>query len=185
MKREIRLCGAGGQGLILAGIIIAEASIREGLNSLQSQSYGPEARGGASKAEVIVSDEEIFFPKVRKPNLLLALSQKAFDKYADELHEDAVVVIDEELAINHSDNGHRIYRLPILSTASDKIGKAMVANIVALGALSKLIPEIDRKNMLAAVLARVPRGTEELNTTAFEEGEKLVAASSQHMTGLS
>lgn len=185
MKREIRLCGAGGQGLILAGIIIAEASIKEGLNSLQSQSYGPEARGGASKAEVIISDEEIYFPKVRKPNLLLALSQKAFDKYACDLHKDAVIVVDEELKLNLVENGHRIYRLPILSTASDRIGKAMVGNIVALGALSKLLPEIGRENMLTAILARVPRGTEELNTTAFEEGEKLVAASEGYITGLS
>lgn len=174
MKREIRLCGSGGQGLILAGIIIAEAAIEEGLNSLQSQSYGPEARGGASKAEVIISDEEIYFPKVRKPGLLLSLSQKSFDKYGMDVRDQAILVVDDHIDIGLQKEGVQIYRLPILSTASETIGKSMVANIVALGALSKLIPEIERKYMLSAILDRVPRGTEELNTAAFEEGEKLV-----------
>lgn len=174
MKREIRLCGSGGQGLILAGIIIAEAAIDEGLNSLQSQSYGPEARGGASKAEVIISDEDIFFPKVRKPHLLLSLSQKSFDKYGKDIIADGIMVVDEGINTNQLADGVTLYKLPILNTASEKIGKSMVANIVALGALSKLIPEVDREHVLKAVLGRVPRGTEQLNTSAFEEGERLL-----------
>ena len=85
MKQELRLSGTGGQGLITAGIILAEAALLDGKLAIQSQSYGPEARGGASKAEVIISDEAIHFPKVTDPNLLLAMSQEAATKYSHDL----------------------------------------------------------------------------------------------------
>lgn len=94
---EIRLSGSGGQGIILMGIILAEAAIMNGVNAIQSQSYGPEARGGASKAEVIINDGEIDFPKVRKPDILLALTQEAFDKYIVDIKEGGIVILDEKL----------------------------------------------------------------------------------------
>ena len=114
MKKELRLSGSGGQGLILAGIILAEAAINQGLNAIQSQSYGPEARGGASKAEVIIGDEEIFFPKVRKPNILLALSQKAFNQYIHDLDSKSIIVVDESIQTNDKIEVDMIYKLPIL-----------------------------------------------------------------------
>lgn len=174
MKKELRLSGSGGQGLILAGIILAEASINQGLNAVQSQSYGPEARGGASKAEVIISEDEIFFPKVRKPDILLALTQKAYQSYVGDLDSESIVIIDRSIETNNDLNVLKTYSLPIIETASEKIGKAMVANIVALGAISKLIPDLDQSFVLEAILNRVPQGTEKLNTTAFEEGQKLI-----------
>lgn len=174
MKKELRLSGSGGQGLILAGIILAEAAINQGLNAIQSQSYGPEARGGASKAEVIIGVEEIFFPKVRKPNILLALSQKAFDQYIHDLDSKSIIVVDESIQTNDKIEVDMIYKLPILKTASEKIGKSMVANIVALGVLTQLIPELEKQSVLDAILQRVPQGTESLNTTAFEEGIQLI-----------
>ncbi len=174
MKRELRLSGSGGQGLILAGIIIAEAGINQGLNAIQSQSYGPEARGGASKAEVIISDEEIYFPKVRKPDILLALSQKAFEQYIHDLDSNSIIVVDESIQTNDRIEVDKIYKLPILKTASEKIGKSMVANIVALGVLSTLMPEIESNFILEAILHRVPQGTENLNKNAFEEGVELL-----------
>lgn len=174
MKKELRLSGSGGQGLILAGIILAEAAINQGLNAIQSQSYGPEARGGASKAEVIIGDEEIFFPKVRKPNILLALSQKAFNQYIHDLDSKSIIVVDESIQTNDKIEVDMIYKLPILKTASEKIGKSMVANIVALGVLTQLIPELEKQSVLDAILQRVPQGTESLNTTAFEEGIQLI-----------
>lgn len=174
MKRELRLSGSGGQGLILAGIIIAEAGINQGLNAIQSQSYGPEARGGASKAEVIISDKEIYFPKVRKPDILLALSQKAYEQYIHDLDSKSIIVVDESIQTSDKIEVEKIYKLPILKTASEKIGKSMVANIVALGVLSKLIPEIESTFILEAILHRVPQGTEALNKKAFEEGMELL-----------
>ena len=174
MKKELRLSGSGGQGLILAGIILAEASINQGLNAVQSQSYGPEARVGASKAEVIISEDEIFFPKVRKPDILLALTQKAYQSYIGDLDSNSIVIIDKSIEINNELNVLKTYSLPIIETASEKIGKGMVANIVALGAISKLIPQLDQSFVLDAILNRVPQGTEKLNKTAFEEGQKLI-----------
>ena len=174
MRKELRLSGSGGQGLILAGIILAEASINQGLNAVQSQSYGPEARGGASKAEVIISSEEIFFPKVRKPDILLALSQKAYEKYVHDLDGDSIIVIDDSIEIDESVKVKATYSLPILKTAYEKIGKSMVANIVALGVLTGLLDGIEKQSVLDAVLSRVPQGTEDLNKNAFEAGTMLV-----------
>ena len=94
MKQELRLSGTGGQGLITAGIILAEAALLDGKLAIQSQSYGPEARGGASKAEVIISDEAIHFPKVTDPNLLLAMSQEAATKYSHDLTAGSVMITD-------------------------------------------------------------------------------------------
>ena len=95
MKIELRLGGSGGQGIILTGIILAEAAISMGKNAIQSQSYGPEARGGASKSEIIVSDKEIYFTKVNKPNLFLALTQDAYDKYNKEVVQGGICVLDD------------------------------------------------------------------------------------------
>jgi len=169
---EIRLSGSGGQGLILCGIILAEAAIMDGLNAVQSQSYGPEARGGASKAEVIISDADIHYPKVRKPDIFIALTQKAYDKYVDTIEEDGIIIIDRSVKTSNA-KGDSEYKLPILDTAKDVVGKAMVANIVALGAINSIAKLISDETLEKAVLNRVPPGTEELNRKALEEGKKL------------
>lgn len=174
MKRwELRLSGSGGQGLITGGIILAEAAILDGKNALQSQSYGPEARGGASKAEVIISGEEISFPKVEHCDLLLSLTQLSCDKYLDTLKKDGILIIDESVELPQVENV-KVYRLPILNTASEKLGKSMVANIIALGAINKITEMVTRDSLEKAVLARVPKGTSELNKTALTEGYNLV-----------
>lgn len=174
MKNELRLSGSGGQGLILAGIILAEAAIKADMNAVQSQSYGPEARGGASKAEVIISDSEIHFPKVRKPNLLLCLTQKSFNEYSKDLPEDAVLVVDSCVEIGDNVTTKDIHRIPILDTAREKVGRSMVANIVALGVIRELTNVVSAEVLEKAVLDRVPAGTEALNTKALEEGALLV-----------
>ncbi|HZH93214.1 MAG TPA: 2-oxoacid:acceptor oxidoreductase family protein [Tissierellaceae bacterium] len=174
MKRwELRFSGSGGQGLITGGIILAEAAILDGKNALQSQSYGPEARGGASKAEVIISEEEISFPKVEHCDLLLSLTQLSCDKYLDSLKSGGILVIDDSVESPDRDD-IKIYRIPILSTASEKLGKPMVANIVALGAIHSITGIVSRESLQNAVLSRVPKGTEELNKTALKEGYELV-----------
>ena len=174
MKRwELRLSGSGGQGLITGGIILAEAAILDGKNALQSQSYGPEARGGASKAEVIISGEEITFPKVDHCDLLLSLTQLSCDKYLCSLKEGGILIVDDTVEAPVVE-GVTIYRLPILSTASDKLGKSMVANIVALGVINKITGMVTKESLEKAVLSRVPKGTVELNKTALAEGYNLV-----------
>ena len=139
MKTEIRLSGSGGQGLILAGIILAEGAIISKLNAVQSQSYGPEARGGASKSEVILCDEEINFPKVRKPDMLLSLTQKSYDEYSKDLKEDGILIVDSSIKLNSTLSIKNTYKIPIIQIARDSIGREMVANIVALWAIVEVL----------------------------------------------
>jgi 2-oxoglutarate ferredoxin oxidoreductase subunit gamma len=172
-QTEIRLTGSGGQGIILAGIILAEAAIGEGNNAIQSQSYGPEARGGASKAEVIISAEDIHFPKVQEPNYLLALTQVAADKYLEEVDENCVVIVDSAIEVASTVKAKKIISVPILKTASDVIGKPIVGNIIAVGAITEITGVVSKEAVEHAVLSRVPKGTEDLNKSALEEGYKL------------
>lgn len=175
MKRwEMRLSGSGGQGLITGGIILAEAAILDGKNALQSQSYGPEARGGASKAEVIISESEITFPKVEECNFLLSLTQLSCDKYLKDLKSGGILLIDSTVAMPDRED-IKIFRIPILETADQKLGKPMVANIIALGAIYKITDIVTVESLEKAVLSRVPKGTEELNKKALIEGYNLVS----------
>lgn len=174
MKYELRLSGTGGQGLILAGIILAEAALLDEKLAIQSQSYGPEARGGSSKAEVIISDEAIYFPKVTRPNLLLAMSQEAMNKYGHDLPADGILVSDSLFVTKLPEHQGKIYQLPITHTAKEALGKALVANIIALGALVKITGIVSQASLEKAVLNRVPKGTEEMNKKALLLGMELV-----------
>ncbi|MCT4618728.1 MAG: 2-oxoacid:acceptor oxidoreductase family protein [Marinisporobacter sp.] len=172
-QMELRLTGSGGQGLILGGIILAEAAIMDGKNAIQSQSYGPEARGGASKAEVLISTDEIDFPKVQTADLLLSLTQVACDKYVDLIGAEGLLLVDSTVTVPESTKAGEIVQIPILETASEVVGKPMVANIIAIGAINALLNIVSKESLEAAVLNRVPKGTEELNKRALEEGYKL------------
>jgi 2-oxoglutarate ferredoxin oxidoreductase subunit gamma len=174
---ELRLSGSGGQGLILAGIILAEAALLEDKNAIQTQSYGPEARGGASKAEVIISDHVIDFPKVQAPDIVLALTQIGSDKYITSVKPDGIVIVDDTIELPANLVARQIYKLPILATATDKVGKSIVANIVAIGLLVELTGLVTKESVEEAVLARVPKGTEDLNRLALNEGYKLALQS--------
>jgi 2-oxoglutarate ferredoxin oxidoreductase subunit gamma len=167
---ELRLSGSGGQGLILAGVIIAEAALIDGKRAVQSQSYGPEARGGASRAEVIISSREIDFIKVQSADLLLCLTQTAYDRYAKE--PAAVLILDDAIEPKYH-TPEQVTRLPILSTAAEKAGRPMVANIVALGAVNAIMKLVSKESLAQAVLGRVPKGTQELNSKALEYGYEI------------
>ncbi|HKL11918.1 MAG TPA: 2-oxoacid:acceptor oxidoreductase family protein [Clostridia bacterium] len=173
-QNEIRLTGSGGQGLILAGIILAEAALLQGNNAVQSQSYGPEARGGASKSEVIISKEDIDFPKVNKADILLSLTQIAYDKYKQSTKESATVIVDSTINIDETLKVERIIKIPIIETASNKIGKSIVSNIVALGAIQEATGIVDRDFLEKAVLNRVPAKFKDLNRKALSEGFNLI-----------
>lgn len=175
MKMQIRLSGSGGQGIILMGVVIAEAGITVGKNAIQSQSYGPEARGGASKCEVIIDDNEIYFTKVLSPNIFLALTQDSYDKYNAEVREGGICIIDSEVQTGEEIKNRIIYSLPIIETATEKLGKSMTANIVALGAISRVMYGVGEDALIKAMLNRIPKGSEDLNKRAFEEGKKLIA----------
>ncbi len=171
-KVEIRLSGSGGQGLILAGLILAEAAaIYEGMNAVQTQSYGPEARGGASRSEVIISTDEILFPKTKRLDYLLALNQESCDRYTRDLKEGGLLLIDSD-AVDHIPPVKAV-SLPLVRTAREKVGKVMTTNIVSLGALVGLSSVVSKDSLKKAVLSRVPRGTEELNLKALQLGYQL------------
>jgi 2-oxoglutarate ferredoxin oxidoreductase subunit gamma len=170
-RYEIRLSGSGGQGLILAGKILAEAAaIYDGRNAVQTQSYGPEARGGASKAEVVISDKEIDYPKAVELDLLLSLTQVSCTKYVGDLKEDGILIIDSGDVTETPDGDYALYRIPIGDIAIKEIGKAVVTNIVALGILTKISGMVSEEAVRKAILARVPKGTEEINMKAYDAG---------------
>jgi 2-oxoglutarate ferredoxin oxidoreductase subunit gamma len=167
-RYEIRLAGSGGQGLILAGIILAEAvGIYDGKFVCQTQSYGPEARGGASKAEVVISDAEIDYPKAIQPDVLLAMNQKSLDTFIADLKPGGLLLVDADLVKEVPASGS--LALPFTQIARD-LGRAMAANIVALGALAQVTGVVSLQSLTAAVLARVPKGTEDLNRRALAAG---------------
>ena len=169
MRKQLRLSGSGGQGVITAAIILAEAAVAEGKEAVQSQSYGPEARGGASKSEVIIDDAPIFHPHVLVPDLVLAMTQKAADKYYHDLNPDGLLVLDDNLVPNTPDFPH-VVRIPITKLAVEKVGKPLFANIVALGALVKLTGLVEFEKIKQSVAHRVPPHTVEQNMKALQIG---------------
>lgn len=174
-RYEIRLSGAGGQGLILIGKILAEAAaIYDGKNATQSQSYGPEARGGASRSEVIISDGDIDYPKATNIDLLLAMTQEAVDKYSQEVKSGGIIITDSSLVRNEPVGDFKVYSYPITQIAEEKIGRKIVANIIALGAIERLSQIVSPESIINAIRARVPKGTEETNIAAFKYGQELI-----------
>lgn len=167
---EILLSGSGGQGLILAGQILADAAVRDGKNAVQTQSYGPEARGGASRAEVIISSEEIDYPKVTRPDILLVMSPEALLKYVSRLNAGGTLIVDTTCIQDIPSTPCRVFALPYSRMAREALGKEMVANVVALGALAALTGVVSRESLQAALLSRIPRGTGALNLKALEMG---------------
>lgn len=176
-RYEIRFSGSGGQGLILAGVIFAEAAtIYDRINAVQSQSYGPEARGGASKSEVIISDKVIDFPKATAIDLQLSLTQEACTKYYKDVKGNGTLLVDEDFVKEIPKGTFKVIKLPIIRTASEEIGKAFVANIVALGAITAITGKVSIASVEKAVLSRVPKGTEDLNKKALMAGYNLAKA---------
>ena len=172
MKTEILLSGSGGQGIITAAIIYAKAAALFDKNVIQSQSYGPEARGGASKSEVIISDYEIYHPHVINPKYMLALTQQAADKYYSQLDKDGILIIDETLIHTVPDVNH-IIKIPFMNLTLKNFNKLLFMNIVALGFLTKIIGQIPYRYVKTAVSNSVPENFIDINLQALELGYNL------------
>ncbi|MCW3490742.1 2-oxoacid:acceptor oxidoreductase family protein [Dethiobacter alkaliphilus] len=172
IRKEIRLSGSGGQGIILAAVTLADAALEAGFYGVQTQSYGPEARGGASKAEVIISDQPIDYPKVTTPDIVLALTSQAYAKYCDDINPGGTMIVEESLSTD--DCPDSALRVPILGTARE-VGKEIVANMVSLGVLAATLKKhIDKEFIEKSISKRVPPGTEELNIRAFQKGYDMI-----------
>jgi 2-oxoglutarate ferredoxin oxidoreductase subunit gamma len=180
MRKDIRIAGFGGQGIILAGIVIGKAAaLHDDLNAVQTQSYGPEARGGASKTEVVISDEQIDYPKVQHPDIFVALSQEGLNAYLNDIKDEGTLIIDPDM-IKEEDilpfvKEHHItlHKAPVTRTAVEKIGLKIVANIVMIGAITRMTKVVSEEAARQAVAESVPPGTEKKNLEAFEAGAEL------------
>ncbi len=173
-KYELRLSGAGGQGLILAGLILAKAAVYDQKNVVQTQSYGPEARGGASKSEVIISQDYIGYPKVAHPDLLLALTQESCDKYCFDLKKEGILIVDSSRVKRvENSSATKIIPLPLAKLAKKKLGKTIATNILALGVITEITKVVSQKAARKAVSSYAPQGTKKLNKKALEVGFKI------------
>lgn len=178
---QVVLAGEGGQGLIVAGIILAEAaSIFEGKHATQTVSYGIATRGGFSKAEVVISNKEIVYPGVEEIDLVLALSEEAYEKYARSLERDAVLIYDEGLvdALKLGKGLANTYGIPFTDVAQE-LGRVGVANIVSLGAITRLTNIVKADSMEKAISRRFSGSAAELNKTAFRRGIELADKTKQ------
>ena len=166
---EIRLSGSGGQGMIFGSVVLCEAIGQSGNKSVvQSQSYGPEARGGASKADVVISDNEIYYPKAMKLDLLLAMTQESLDKYYGDLKDHGILIIDTSLVTDIPTDEY--YGVEFTRLARNEIGSIVVANVMALGAICALTDLFSKEALTKTVLSRAPQGTEDRNKKAIEIG---------------
>ena len=173
MRTEIRIAGTGGMGVVLAGVILGHAAVvYGGLDAIQSQSYGSEARGTAAKSEVIISNEPIKYPKVRQSDYLIAMSQKALDMYLQDAKKGSVLLADPDLVKTDSVEGYNIVQIPAMKTADD-LGLRLVSNMVMLGALVQK-SNIFSLEVLEKAVVEILGAKSQLNIEAIRAGAKQV-----------
>jgi len=171
---EIRICGLGGQGVVLAGQIIGRAAVYDGNNAVQTQSYGAEARGSAAKSEVIISDGKIGYPEVRKCDVLVAMNQEALDKNIIDLKEDGVLLIDSTNVKNVLKTKAKVFRISATENAEKTFGSAIYANMIMLGALRKATDVITEKSLEGAIEEITARSFADMNKRALKKGEETI-----------
>lgn len=177
-RTEVRLAGSGGQGIVLAGLVLAEAvGVLEGREVAMVQSYGPEARGGASRAEVVISDDQIDYPQCTQVDIFVALTQEAADIYGWDLKPYAWIIVDADL-VKHPPSSRAI-PLPFTVAAREKLRKPIAANVVALGALSEVTGIVGRRSLEKALLERGPKAPEGFHKKALSLGARLARAYQQ------
>ena len=168
-RYEVRFSGSGGQGIITAAVVLADAvGSFDNKFVCQTQSYGPEARGGKSKAEVVISNAPIDYPKALEVDLLLAMTQTACDAYFFDIKPEGLLIVDSGLVQQLPTS--RSVSIPFTQIARDVVGKELVANMVALGAVGYLCGQVGLDSLVQALLARVPKGTEKMNSEALQAG---------------
>ncbi len=166
--------GSGGQGVITAAILLAEAAVLyEGLEATQSQSYGPEARGGATRSDVIITDRPIRFPKVIQPNILVCLTQESYNKFCGIIRPGGMLLTDSRFVKTERKVDARQYELPMFRTVMDKIGKPIVFNIFMLGTLLGLTDMVRAESIMKVLEKRIPSHFLEMNRKALELGLEL------------
>lgn len=169
-RKEIRVAGFGGQGIVLSGVIIGKtASLYDGKFATLTQSYGPESRGGSCRAEAVIDDGPIDYPYVVTPQMQIILSQAAYLEYGLNAPSGSLLLIDADLVTPDSSKNHKVLSIPA-SHIAQELGRSEVANIIMLGFLAAKSDIVSRDSLKKAILDSVPAGTEELNMSAFELG---------------
>ncbi len=169
---NVRFCGFGGQGIVMAGYIAGSAAVKDGKMAIQTQSYGSESRGGACKSDVAISEEEIYELESEKVDLLVAMSQQAYEKYIKTLRKGGILAFDEDL-VTPKKTGHKQYKIKATDLAHKKFGREIVANMIMLGYITSITGFVSKDAMLVTILDNVPRGTEKMNEEAFHLGVQL------------
>ena len=167
---EVRISGLGGQGVVLAGEILGRAAVYDGKHAVQTQSYGAEARGSAARSEVIIADEKIGFPKVRKCDILIAMSQSALDKHLKDLKKGGTLLVDNDMVKNIPKINAKVFRIPATKIAENELNSRIYANVTMLGALTKITEMISKESAARAIIASVPKETKEANLHSFKIG---------------
>ena len=168
---QLRFSGTGGQGMMLIGDLMAHYyGLKMDKQIVLLKSYGPEARGGACRSELIVDDQECY-PAITSPDFLLCMSKQSYELYTKDANDNTVVLIDEDLVSNCDDKFSSTYKIPLTSIAKEKTGKTICANVVALGAITKIL-NIDYETMLEVLKEKLPKKVLDINLIAFEQGYK-------------
>jgi len=173
-RTEIRFAGFGGQGVVLAGMILGEAAvIHDGMHAIQTQTYGAAARGGAARSDVILSGEPIVYPQVTAPDIMAVFTLEAMNKYIADMKEGSTLIYDGSLFTPPEGLPYRLHNCPATGTAMNELGKGIVANMVMLGFLVGLTGVVTVEAAEEAIRGNVPKGTDELNLNAFRRGMAL------------
>jgi len=170
---EVRICGLGGQGVVLAGEILGRAAVYGGKHAVQTQSYGAEARGSAAKSEVIISDETIGFPIVRKCDILVAMSQGALDKHLKDLKEDGFLLVDRDMVQQVPSVKAKVFKIPATKTAETELKSSIYANVVMLGALTTITGIVSKEAVEKAIIDSVSEEAKETNLNGLKKGFEL------------
>ena len=173
-KVEVRISGLGGQGVVLAGQILGRAAVYDGKNAVQTQTYGAEARGSAAKSEVIISDCKIGFPTVRKCDILIAMNQQAVDRHLKDLKENGVLIVDSAYVQKIPETKAKIFKIPATESAEKTFGAKMYANMIMLGALTKITKIVGEKAIEKAIEDTVPKKAVDTNKQAYKKGTELI-----------
>jgi 2-oxoglutarate ferredoxin oxidoreductase subunit gamma len=175
-RTEILIGGVGGQGVVLSGILLGTAAtLFEGKKAVQTQSYSSELRGGSTRAEVIISEESISDPQVRKPDILIVLAEEALPRYVGKIKPKGLLLIDSDLVKGATPGDYEIFSIPATSTADKEMGNIVVANLIVLGALIKRTGLLSLESMEKAIEVSVPKKATALNLNAFRKGLKLLS----------
>jgi len=173
-KCRLVFSGSGGQGVITAAIILAEAAVLyENLNAVQSQVYGPAARGGATRSDIIISDSEIHYPKVIQPNVLVCLTQEAYNKFYPIIRPGGLLITDTRYVKIQRKVDAQQKELSIYRTVMEHIGKPIVFNICMLGAVTRMTEVVKSESIMKVLTDRIPSGFLEMNRKALDLGMKL------------